>query len=430
MSYLKILFLAPLLIALGVRINAQNAGDLDSSFGSNGIVISDFGGNESIKNILIQNDGKILVVGYSGNDLALARYNGNGALDETFGTNGKTITDIDDGSIDAGNAIGLSDRIIIGGSASGKYALVAYTPEGDIDSAFGTNGKTILPFAVSQGSFGFTDIKIQVDGKIIACGNNLIIRFNADGTVDSSFGINGMDSLQAGEGVFFCIAIQPDGKILAGGGGQGGFRLARYVSNGLLDPGFGSNGIVNTMSGFDGGQGPIYTLVVQPDGKILASGVGGTILGDTRLALIRYMNDGSMDSSFAGGTLLNTSFYLGHPPSSNCMSEDNEGGIFAVINSYDSMGIEMFSMVKYASDGTIDTMFGSNGIVATPVSSTNAIPHAIALQSDGKIILAGDSGNSGFTLARYLSVTDSAGTGMNHIPGLSKAISLYPNPAA
>src|SRR5690606_13067642 len=98
-------------------------------------------------------------------------------------------------------------------------------------------------------------------------------------------------------------------------------------------------------------------------------------------------------------------------------------------NSYDSIGMEMFSMVKFASDGAVDTTFGSNGMVTIPVNSVNAVAHAIALQSDGKIILAGESGDSDFTLMRYLSVTDTTGTGTNPVSVLSNAISLYPNPA-
>ncbi|HJZ23303.1 MAG TPA: hypothetical protein VJ201_02510, partial [Candidatus Babeliales bacterium] len=236
-------------------------GILDSGFGSGGLVITDFGSFTDIgQSIAIQPDGKIVVAGYTTAipnlnnfaidpaNFALARYTPTGTLDSGFGSGGIVITDF--GSDDSGNSVAIQSdgKIIVAGStASGpnlyNFALARYTPIGTLDSGFGSGGLVITDF----GSF--------------------------------------FDIGQS-------IAIQPDGKIVAAGYTASGpnpnnFALARYTPTGILDSGFGSEGLVITDFGsFDIGN----SIAIQPDGKIVAAGYTGSGPNLINFALARYLS--------------------------------------------------------------------------------------------------------------------------------------------
>src|SRR5262245_3351512 len=177
------------------RVEAA-AGDIDSSFGVDGKVTTKFPGGFSQGNgLVIQNDGKIVAGGSNSgsgrSDFAIARYNTDGSLDSTFGSNGKLTPDFQ-GSSSALYALALQpDGKIIGASSAGDitdFALVRYNTDGNLDTTFGAGGRVITDF----GSFEFARaVAIQADGKIVAAGETLkssrdfaIARYNPDGTVD------------------------------------------------------------------------------------------------------------------------------------------------------------------------------------------------------------------------------------------------------
>ena len=230
-------------------------GTLDSTFAIGGSVQTDIAGrSEWASALLLLPDAKLLAVGQTGSntsvtDIALVRYNADGSLDATFGTGGKAITDVAGRADDALDAARQPDgKIVVGGFigvpgvTGGNLSVVRFLPNGEVDSAFGSNG---LTFVTLPGfDEGVTAVAIQQDGKILAAGFGFgsagydfaLVRFSADGSPDSSFGTKGTgivtDFFGSSDWVFDLL-IQPDGKIVTGGfatlGTSGHFALSRYV---------------------------------------------------------------------------------------------------------------------------------------------------------------------------------------------------------
>jgi uncharacterized delta-60 repeat protein len=222
------------------------AGALDGTFGSGGFVTTDFGGTDVAAGVAIQPDGKIVAGGRTGNATALARYSATGALDSSFGTNGKVVSVIVNGNPGYPNEILLQpDGKIVGigiAAPNGfeRHLLVRYTASGALDPTFGTNG-------VAGGYFGnpqefLTGGKILANGKIIAVGyvgrNATIARYNADGSVDRSFLCGGFGWVYFNSNLtlsyFYDVAVQADGKYVAVGQAtsptvsQNSFAFARF----------------------------------------------------------------------------------------------------------------------------------------------------------------------------------------------------------
>ena len=284
-------------------------GALDSTFGTGGKVTTDFGGTADYAwAVAIQSDGKIVAVGMTGNpfDFALARYNTDGSLDTTFGADGKVITDFG-GSYDwaTGVAIQSDGKIVVVGVSidQANFALARYNTDGSLDTTFGAAGNGKVSTNFSGKSDQSLAVAIQSDGKIVVAGNSgryppppfydfAVARYNTDGTLDSGFGSSGKVTTNFSGSYDTClaVAIQSDGKIVAVGDSDGNdFALARYDTNGALDSTFGTGGKVTTD--FSGGQDQAYAVAIQSDGKIVAV---GTSKGDSDdFMLARYETDGT-----------------------------------------------------------------------------------------------------------------------------------------
>ena len=194
------------------------------------------------------------------------------------------------------------------------------------------------------------------------------------GQLDSSFGARGVfttNFTQADSTMANGAAIQSDGKIVVVGSTPGGDALARLNTNGTLDSSFGSGGIVNTNFGT---LGPVVAVVIQPDGKIVAAATG--FLGG---AVGRFNSDGSVDTTFGNGGFAVSKSLDSQPGISSALALPADGKI--LVTGADLIG-------RYTSEGQLDTTFGSSGIAAL----NSAIATAIALQSDGKILVTTGSG--------------------------------------
>jgi uncharacterized delta-60 repeat protein len=301
-----------------LRYNAN--GSLDASFGKEGIVINSIQtGDDNASGIAIQKDGKIVVAGSSNNgnsnDFALIRYNPNGTLDKSFGKKGIIVTSLQTGNDDvAGFTLQPDGKILVSGSSnngkSNDFALARYNVNGTMDPDFGTGG--VVMTSLGNGNDDGSGIALQKDGKIIVSGSSdngtskdfAMVRYNANGKPDASFGKNGivMNSVQAGDDKASKLTILKDGKILIFGTSNNGksndFALARYNVNGTLDPAFGKGGLVITSLGAGDETGSEFAI--QKDGKIVVAGT--TFNGSsTDFALIRYNANGTLDASFAAG---------------------------------------------------------------------------------------------------------------------------------
>ncbi len=302
-------------------------GSLDTGFGSSGVATTAIGSNAEALAVALQSDGRIVAVGRARNgsgdyDFALARYDQDGTLDASFGTGGKVVTPIGVTDV-AYDVCLLSDsRILVGGtSCSGQigsttydFALAMYRSDGVLDTGFGTQGIAIARLGTS-GGYGIRAMTVQQDGRIVAVGSPggagtgwpeglAMARFNADGTLDGSFGEGGKLVVLLG-GRFAegdAVATLANGSILVAGGiirGTFDFLVARFLPDGNLDPSFGTNGVVTTD--FFGDIDIAHDMVVQADGKIVAAGYCWT-----QFALARYNPDGNPDTTFGTGGKLAT----------------------------------------------------------------------------------------------------------------------------
>jgi uncharacterized delta-60 repeat protein len=309
-------------------------GNLDTSFDLDGKVTTTFT-NTSVDRAYalgIQSDGKIVVAGESDNNFALVRYNTNGSLDNTFDFDGKVTTTFTNTSIDRAYALGIQGdgKIVIAGESDGKFALVRYNTNGSLDSTFGTNGGVIT--AVSSNYNIAKSLRIQADGKIVVAGpsspNGLVfhfalVRYNTNGSPDTTFGTNGVviTDFGSGQNIARTVGIQADNKIVVGGfttnaTSNQDLALARYNTNGTLDTSFDGDGKVITMlsSRYD----TVSALVIRADGKIVIAGESYDLnIASQRInsnaALARYNTNGSLDTSFDGdGTVSHTNVLMNY----------------------------------------------------------------------------------------------------------------------
>jgi uncharacterized delta-60 repeat protein len=297
-------------------------GTLDGSFGAGGKVTTDILGLSDQANALaVQPDGKILLAGQAFSlttayDFAIVRLNPDGSLDSSFGNNGKVLSDFS-GSIDIAYAmcVQTDGKILLAGETQDTrlhIGLARYNQDGTLDSTFGNGGKVTTTSL--QGTNRILALAIQNDGKIVGAGTTFnpdtafdfaVTRYNADGTVDMTFGSGGAvttDFFEAPD-VATSVAIQPDGKIITGGWTlnefvfKTDFALARYGTDGSLDTSFGVNGKV--VNDFAHSADEANAMVLQPDGKIVLAGTSAST--STHIALARYLGNGSLDVSFGSG---------------------------------------------------------------------------------------------------------------------------------
>lgn len=314
----------------------------DTSFGSNGSVVYNGSGSGSDigRALLIQDDGKIIAAGTravgSNYSLLVGRYNTNGSLDASFGSNGTATLNSKATTSDYGFGAVLQpdEKIAVAGfnydSATSLYSLilVRFNSNGTPDSAFGTNGIVVY----NGSTYGYdtaSSLALQADGKLVAAGYRydsggnqdfLIVRFNANGSVDTSFGANGAvkyNGFANKADTANALLIQSDGKVLVAGRSYNGANqdmlVIRLNSNGTLDTTFGTNGAV-TYNSSANNDDTANSLALRADGKLI---VGGTINdGINNTVLIMVLNaDGTYDS------ITDTTFHMHQartPDTANC----------------------------------------------------------------------------------------------------------------
>lgn len=388
-------------------------GDLDPTFGAGGKVLVHFSEyvGERGHGVLIQSTGKILLGGESNYGDAVARFNPNGTLDGTFGSGGKfyqythgfpsaMVLAADDKFIMAGGSM-------LAGITREYFYMRRYNRDGTVDSTFGSGGAV----ATDMGDYAFAlDAAIQKDGKIVLAGPSQrgtdqhfgVVRYNPDGSLDASFGSGGVVTTDLGRPRERCssVAFQTDGKILVAGysetdSSDARFAVVRYLTNGILDPSFNGNGKVTSSFGNDS---EAFGLAVQNDGKIL---LGGWV--NFQFALVRYNTDGTLDTSFgAAGTGLVTK-RVGSWDTWTKIGVQPDGKILAVGQTATTGHLVV---ARYNSDGRLDPAFGANGSVLVALGSQASEAGALALQRDGKLLVAGSAWNttspySDVALARF-----------------------------
>ncbi len=434
---------------LSIQAIAQ-IGSLDLSFGTNGIAKTSIGTSGAYgQSISIQPDGKIVVAGYSNNGqvdvFSIIRYNANGSLDNTFGTDGKVNTKIGNSNSRAyAQAFQSDGKIVVAGytsitSSGFDFAIARYNPDGSPDNGFDNDGIVTTDFGDNRNEKAYS-IAIQADGKILVAGYNtdLIsnqrdfawVRYQNNGRIDSTFNGNGKVTLSLASGIDEgrALAIQNDGKILLAGYSfnfiKRVFGLVRLKPNGSIDSTFDGDGIVTT--GIGQNDDAAYAMAVQADGKIILAGYTSGTSYD--IALTRYNNNGSLDNSFDLDGIVTTQIGTSTDIPTSLVLQ-NDGKILAAGHSFS--GTENFALVRYNSNGSLDNSFDSDGLVTTNFSPENSedIVRAMAIQSDGKIVVAGETSvgsSSQFAAARY---NNSGTTDIDFVETRDSPFRIFPNPA-
>ncbi|MFF3648419.1 calcium-binding protein [Streptomyces sp. NPDC002181] len=415
-------------------------GDPDPSFGPDGRVVTAFPGYAEGHDIARQADGKLVVVGLSEAGFALARYNADGVLDSGFAGDGTVTSDFGGGSHSA-NAVAIqpSDgKIVVAGTTEVPeegggccfFSVARYNTDGSLDSGFGDGG--LVRVEEFGGSADGADVAVQPDGKIIAAGKGggggfALVRLDTAGHLDPGLGGDGAvvagftpASPQDAGGIARRMALQPDGKIVAVG----------YVGNTNFDIGVARylpNGSLDPSFSGDGmvtanfgGTEFGNAVAVQPDGKIVAAGSGAV-----GVALLRYNADGSPDGGF--GTAGRTSVHFpGDGGGANALALQPNGKIVIAGQADDPNSQEAndFGLARFNTNGTVDTGFGGDGFVVTGFQDWDEA-RGVLVQPDGKIVAAGFGAGFAFALARY-----QGGDGTTPPPPPSADLSVTQAPAA
>ena len=426
------------------RYNAD--GNLDTLFDNDGKQTTNFGASENYAySIAFQSNGKIVVAGYANvngdsYDLAIARYNINGSPDNTFDSDGKLTTTF--GSVDHNpNAVAIQkDGKIVAESdrydgSNYDFAIARYNKDGSPDKTFNGTGEKVTDLGSSTDYAN--SVIIQNNGKIIEGGYTFngdnyklaIVRFNADGSTDNTFNKNGrlIEGLNQGYTIYTSSAVQKDGKIIAAGytwnGSNFDFVVVRYNADGSLDNSFSQDGKQTT--GFGSGDDFANAVSIQADGKIVLAGYTSTGNTSSYFALVRYNADGSLDSTFSSDGKQTTDFgFYAEIGNAAAIQSDGKiviaGSVFTGSN-YDSVD---FAVARYNTDGTLDKTFSNDGKQLTDLTSSDDFGNSVVIQKDGKIIVAGRTYNgtkNDFALVRY----NSNGSLDNTFSGDGKQVSDF-----
>ncbi len=335
------------------RVNAD--GTNDASFS---VLL---GGVGNVEDIVVQPDGKVLVAGNFGAIGAaerkrFGRFNADGSADTAF----NPVIPVTNSSAYSVTAIALQPdgKILVGGFFNG--GLIRLNSDGSRDTTF-----NVTPIA----NFQPFDIVVQPDGKIVTGGTSgaarSVARFNADGSLDSTF------SSVSADGTVRDVLVQPDGKILAGGdfnsiSGTPRGKIARLNANGTLDTTF------NPLGG--AANGSVYEIGLQADGKIIIGGNFSSVNGTNQISIARLNTNGTLDSAFNPAINPGSAVYALKIQANGKIII---GGVFATVS-----GVSRFSLARLNADGTLD----SNFVVGT---GANGAVNALALQRNGKILVGG-----------------------------------------
>jgi uncharacterized delta-60 repeat protein len=392
-------------------VAAAAPGDLDLTFGAGGAVSTDLGGSDYPGAVALQPDGKIVVAGtrltgprgMSSFGIALVRYRSDGTLDEDFGTEGLVVTELGEGTLAVVGAVALEPdgKIVVAGTAwpisgdFGAFVLARYHSDGTPDASFGSGGLVVTGFGHRHFA-AVGALALQTDGRIVVAGSVFfdpsirvaLARYTSDGVLDPTFGVGGTVVSDFGENRYMrAMAFQPDGKIVVTASPNSliarVFLVARYTADGVPDTAFGEGGTVVTEFG---GYTEPSALGVMPDGRIVVAGGSGG-----NLALARYLPDGRPDPSFGTKGVVTTDLggleaiiALALQPDGKIVVTGNLGIPFDHAADVIALRGVLYGLARYTASGELDTSFGAGGGRALEF-----FPSLVTLQPDGTILAVG-----------------------------------------
>ncbi len=319
-------------------------------------------------------------------------------------SDGKLVTDL--GGRDIGRSvIQQADGKLVVAGGDGNFYIARYLPDGTLDTSFNSTGYQSTDISLLSDDTGYSVIQ-QSDEKLVVAGSSngdfALVRYNKDGTLDASFDEDGKlvtDLNNYSSDTGRCVIQQTDGKLVIAGGINNWiephFALVRYNNDGTLDSGFGENGTVKTTFGDGTYLDGAYSVIQQNDGKLI---VGGRT--NNNFGLARYNLDGSLDETFGQGGMLTTDFggFYGSEDEAYCILQQDDGKIVVSGSSN-----TQFTLARYDLNGELDTTFDTDGKVVTNFGGYGSgwdSPTSIVQQTDGKLVVAGTF-ESHFQLVRY-----------------------------
>jgi uncharacterized delta-60 repeat protein len=368
------------------RTVLSGAGRLNPKFGVGGLVTTNFGANEFATTVATQPDGKIVVAGtdqaldFSSSQIAVARYNKDGSLDPSFGSGGKVLT-----------PVGTFDFVL------GAIVL----PDGNIVVDAGEQDPITFQF------------------------ENVLVQYNQDGTLDTSFGTGGTvvtPGFLARFGPPNPMTFDPTGHIVVVGGSASftpGMSVAEFNLDGSLNQGFGSGGIATRsfvpgfpteFSQFGEFTPTAASVAVDSQGRVL---VGGSVAplpfgGSPQAALFRFNPDGTLDTSFGlKGSITNVFGFLGNEVTAIAIRANGQIVVAGQASNPGTIAPEDFAVEQFNPDGTQDLRFGFDGVVGTTIPNVNLFVTGLAIQANGDLVVVGATDNvqtffpRGFAMVRY-----------------------------
>jgi uncharacterized delta-60 repeat protein len=420
---LGVCVLAPALVGFVAGVAGTAPGSLDSLFGKGGKATIDFGGSDAAYATALRPDGRIVLAGgtskgTNGTDVAVAQLNPKGTADSSFGVNGHTAADF--GGDDGASAVALQPdgKIVVAGStlkgpANFDFAVARINSKGLFDSSFGVGGEVTVDF----GGFDMASaVALRPDGKIIVAGRKsngtngtddfAVAQFNPDGAVDGSFGVGGKSAADfGGEDSAAAVALQPDGKIVVAGSTKKGpasydFAVARIKPNGYFDNSFGTGGKVTVDFG---GDDLAHAVALRPDGKIVVAGYTTKGTNGRDFAVVRINRDGTIDSSFGAGG--KTAADFGGDEIGYAVALQADGKIVVAGDTTKGTNFDDFAVARINPNGLYDRSFGAGGRMTVDFGGREGAA-AVVLQPGGKIVVGGytTKGATGqdFAVARLL----------------------------
>lgn len=388
---------------------AHAAGQLDLSFGTNGKAVLNGLPQLAGSSFALQPDGKIVallsIVNRQGaTSLTVMRFTHEGAVDKTFGKNGRSDTALTGEFDSTAMAVQADGKIIVAGALTDRLGIPQFTvtrlsAEGALDTAFGENGYVMVKVETIQRP---TDVTVQPDGKIVVVGwtsnavlgarDLVVVRLLPSGAFDPGFNAGKPLEFYAGrfadDGFPWSVKVAASGRIYV----AKFWALYAITPEGAFDATFGRDGFVAPPLASGYSLPSYYRMAVQPDGKLLLLGtLRGDIRGPTALGLVRYLPDGTLDASFGNAGVVSESLRIVEGYGVDLALQD-DGKI--VVSGLTFTGPQPW-LLRYNTDGTLDPTFAGTGKFPAPIDGR-------VLLQDGKIVVAGASVLGSVTFVRYL----------------------------